>query len=198
MRSDVTGRSLAPGPVLRLADRGRQRSRRPRSSSARPLDLGRGHWGAALVALPLLVAAVVIAGCSYRRLLPATVDRPRTACSLAIATGGLVALVDDARWAVGLHVAAAGASLAASLVALVLSFRGATVPFGPLARLRHADEAADHVAAAPHRRGRDVRRRGRLAERLGVRRDDVRARAGVRRLERSQSRDGRRHRQADG
>ena len=49
----------------------------------------------------------------------------------AIATGGLVALVDDARWAVALHVAAAAASLAASLVALVLSFRGEPVPFGP-------------------------------------------------------------------
>jgi protoheme IX farnesyltransferase len=48
----------------------------------------------------------------------------------AIATGGLVAL-SDAEWTIGLHVVAAAASLAASLVALVLSFRGERVPFGP-------------------------------------------------------------------
>ena len=130
MRADVTDSSLAPGPVVRLAIAGGAVATSVVVVSA-TVDLGRGHWGAALVALPLLVAAVVIAGCSYRRLLPATV----TALGLlllAIATGGLVALVDDARWAVGLHVAAAGASLAASLVALAVSFRGATAPFGPL------------------------------------------------------------------
>ena len=91
---------------------------------------GRGHWAAALVALPLLVAAVVIARFAYPRLLVATT----VALGLllvAIATGGLVALTDDAGWSVSLHVAAAGASLAASLVALVVSFRGAPVAAGP-------------------------------------------------------------------
>ena len=50
---------------------------------------------------------------------------------LAIATGGLVAWADDAGWAVAVHVAAAGGALAASLVTLVVSFRGETLPFGP-------------------------------------------------------------------
>jgi protoheme IX farnesyltransferase len=39
--------------------------------------------------------------------------------------------VTDARWAEGLHVGAAGASLAASLVVCVLSFRGERLSFGP-------------------------------------------------------------------
>ena len=94
------------------------------------IDSGRGHWAAALVALPLLVATVIIAWIAYPRLVAATA----TALGLmlaAIASGGLIALVDDAPWTVALHVAAAGASLAASLVALVLSFRGASVPLGP-------------------------------------------------------------------
>ena len=73
---------------------------------------------------------MIIAWIAYPRLLAATA----TALGLmlaAIATGGLIALVDDAAWTVALHVAAAGASLAASLVALVLSFRGEPVPLGP-------------------------------------------------------------------
>ena len=48
----------------------------------------------------------------------------------AVATGGLVALT-DARWAVAVHVAAAAASLAASLLTLVLSFRGERCRSGP-------------------------------------------------------------------
>ncbi len=49
----------------------------------------------------------------------------------AIATGGLVAWTDDATWSIVVHVAAAGASLAASLVTLVVSFRGEPLPLGP-------------------------------------------------------------------
>jgi len=89
----------------------------------------RGHWGAALVALPLLIAAAVVARLEYPRLLPAT----GAALALmlgAIATGGLVA-VTDARWAVAVHAGAAAFSLAASLLVLVLSFRGEPVPVGP-------------------------------------------------------------------
>ena len=59
--------------------------------------------------------------------------RGRAALALllaAVATGGLVALT-DARWAVAVHVAAAAASLAASLLTLVLSFRGERIPLGP-------------------------------------------------------------------
>ena len=121
--------AVATGPILRLAIAGGAIATAVVVVSA-ALDLGRGHWTAALVALPLLVGAVVIARIAYPRLLPVTA----TALGLllvAIATGGLVAWVEDARWAIGLHVAAAGASLAASLTALVVSFRGETMPSGP-------------------------------------------------------------------
>jgi len=125
MRSDVT----APGPLLRLSIAGGAAATAVVVMSA-ALELGRGHWGAALVALPLLVAAVVIAKTEYPRLLAAT-SAALGLLLVAIATGGLVALVDDARWAVALHLAAAGASLAASLIALVVSFRGDPVALGP-------------------------------------------------------------------
>jgi protoheme IX farnesyltransferase len=48
----------------------------------------------------------------------------------AIATGGLVAWLDTSL-AVGVHVAAAGGALGASLVTLVVSFRGEALPLGP-------------------------------------------------------------------
>lgn len=129
MRSDATAPAVAPGPLLRLTIAAAAAATAVVVVSA-ALDFGRGHWAAALVALPLLVAAVVVSRIAYPRLLIATA----TALGLmlvAIATGGLVAWVGDARWAVALHAAIAGASLAASLTALVLSFRGETVPFGP-------------------------------------------------------------------
>ena len=119
----------SPGPFLRWAIIAAAAATAVVVVSA-TLDSGRGHWAAALVAVPLLVGAVVIARIAYPRLLPATT----TALAfllLAIATGGIVALSDGARWATAVHVAAAGASLAASLVALVLSFRGEAVAFGP-------------------------------------------------------------------
>jgi protoheme IX farnesyltransferase len=125
MHSDGT----APGPLLRLAIAGGGAATAVVVTSA-ALELGRGHWGAALVALPLLVAAVVAARVAYPRLL-VTTAAALGLLLVAIATGGLVALVDDARWAVGLHVAAAGVSLAASLLALVVSYRGEPVAFGP-------------------------------------------------------------------
>ena len=120
---------IAPGPFLRGTIVAAAFATGIVVASA-TIDSGRGHWAAALVALPLLVAAVIIARIAYPRLLAATA----TALVLmlaAIASGGLIALFDDATWTVALHVAAAGASLAASLVALVLSFRGDSVPFGP-------------------------------------------------------------------
>ena len=119
----------APGPILRLAIAAAAAATAVVVVGA-ALGFGRGHWAAALVALPLLIAAAVVARIAYPRLLVATA----TALGfllVAIATGGLVALVDDARWAVGLHVAAAGASLAASLTALIVSFRGEPLAFGP-------------------------------------------------------------------
>ncbi len=127
MRSE--GRVPSPGPFLRGAIIAAAVATAAVVVSA-TLDSGRDHWDAALVAVPLLVAAVVIARLAYPRLLAATV----TALALfllAVATGGLVAWSDGAAWATVLHVAAAGASLAASLVALAISFRGEPLPLGP-------------------------------------------------------------------
>ena len=129
MLSSARSEGIAPGPFLRGTIVAAALATGVVVASA-TIDSGRGHWAAALVALPLLVAAVIIARIAYPRLLAATA----TALVLmlaAIASGGLIALFDDATWTVALHVAAAGASLAASLVALVLSFRGDSVPFGP-------------------------------------------------------------------
>ena len=118
----------SPGPLLRLAALAAAAAAATVVVSA-ALELGRGHWGAALVALPLLVAVLVAAIVSYRRLvLPAAVAVGLMVA--AIATGGLVAWI-DANWAVGVHVTAAGGALAASLVTLVVSFRGEALPLGP-------------------------------------------------------------------
>jgi protoheme IX farnesyltransferase len=125
MHSDGT----APGPLLRLAIAGGGAATAVVVSRA-ARGLGHRPWGAALVALPLLVAAAVAARVAYPRLL-VTTAAALGLLLVAIATGGLVAVVDEARWAVGLHVAAAGVSLAASLLALVVSYRGEPVAFGP-------------------------------------------------------------------
>ena len=118
----------APGPLLRLTTAAATVASGLVVVSA-ALELGRGHWGAALVALPLLVAVLVASVVSYRRLV---VPAATAVVSMlaAIATGGLVAWLDTT-WAVAIHVAAAGGALAASLVTLVVSFRGETLPFGP-------------------------------------------------------------------
>ena len=63
------------------------------------LELGEAHWAATLVALPLLVAVLVAALVAYRRLV-APAAAALGLMLLAIATGGLVAWTDDARWAV--------------------------------------------------------------------------------------------------
>jgi protoheme IX farnesyltransferase len=119
----------APGPVLRLAVVAAAAATGVVVASA-ALELGRAHWGAALVALPLLTCVLVAAVVAYRRLVvPATIAL--ALLLVAIATGGLVAWTDEAPWSVAVHVAAAGASLAASLVMLALSYRGAALPLGP-------------------------------------------------------------------
>jgi len=128
MRSELSVPGAAPGPVLRGTITAAAVATASVVASA-TLPSSHGHWAAALVALPLLVGAAVIARIAYPRLLVATT----TALALmltAVATGGLVA-VSDRGWTVALHVAAAGASLAASLLALVLSFRGERLPLGP-------------------------------------------------------------------
>ena len=118
----------APGPLLRLTIVAARGGVRLVVASA-ALELGRAHWGAALVALPLLVAVLVAALVAYPRLVwPAAAAV--LAMLLAIATGGLVAWA-DADWSLALHVAAAGGALAASLVTLAASLRGEPLPFGP-------------------------------------------------------------------
>ena len=119
----------APGPLLRLAVVAAAGATGAVVVSA-ALELGRAHWGAALVALPLLACVLVAALVAYPRLLlPATLAL--ALLLVAIATGGLVAWTEEAAWSVVLHVGAAGASLAASLVTLAASFRGAPLPLGP-------------------------------------------------------------------
>src|SRR6185503_3349383 len=119
----------APGPLLIAAVAAAALAAGLVVASA-ALELGEAHWAATLVALPLLVAVLVAALVSYRRLV-APAAAALGSMLLAIATGGLVAWTDDARWAVGVHVAAAGGALAASLVTLVVSFRGERLPLGP-------------------------------------------------------------------
>lgn len=125
MRSE----SLAPGPFLRLITLAAAVATGAVVASA-ALDLGRAHWGAALVALPLLVAVLVTALWAYPRLVAPAVLAVAAMLG-AVATGGIVAWADSARWAVVLHVVVAGGALAATLVTLALSLRGDRVPLGP-------------------------------------------------------------------
>jgi protoheme IX farnesyltransferase len=122
-------RDGAPGPLLRLAVVAAAVATAAVVASA-ALELGRAHWGAALVALPLLVCVLVAAILAYPRLVPPSALALALMLA-AIATGGLVAWTDDAAWSIVVHVAAAGASLAASLATLAISFRGEPLPLGP-------------------------------------------------------------------
>ena len=197
MRSRARTDGVAPGPFLRgaivaaaVATGGRRRERHARlgprplgGGARRPAAARRGGRSIARIAYPRLLAATA------------------TALGLmlaAIATGGLSPSSTTHAGRSALHVAAAGASLAASLVALVLSFRGEPVPLGPwrdyitltkpriMSLLLLTGAAGMFVGAEGWP--------GRLASCC----DDGRARARLRRLERAQPRDGRRHRQADG
>ena len=119
----------APGPLLRLATLGAATAAALVVASA-ALELGRAHWGAALVALPLFVCVLVAAWVAYPRLvMPAAAAV--ALMLLAIATGGLVAWAGDAPWSIAIHVAAAGGALASALVTLAVSFRGEPLPLGP-------------------------------------------------------------------
>jgi protoheme IX farnesyltransferase len=91
------------------------------------LELGTTHWGIALVALPLLVANVVLARLAYSS------SERLTALALvsflaAIALGGVVAWSGDAMWAGALHVAAAAVALGVALVVVVRVLRGEAAP----------------------------------------------------------------------
>ena len=95
------------------------------------LELGTTHWGVALVALPLLVANVLLARLAY----PALVARSVVALAaflVAIALGGVVAWSGDATWAAALHVGAAAAALGLGLVVVAGAFRGEATPLAAL------------------------------------------------------------------
>jgi protoheme IX farnesyltransferase len=91
------------------------------------LDLGTTHWGIALVALPLLVASVVIARLAYGALMWRTVAALASLVA-AIALGGVVAWSGDATWAAALHVGAAAVALGLALVVVAGAWRGEATP----------------------------------------------------------------------
>jgi protoheme IX farnesyltransferase len=91
------------------------------------LELGTTHWGIALVALPLLVANVVLARLAY----PGLVLRAFGALAAfvaAVALGGVVAWSGDATWAAALHVGAAAVALACTLAVVASAMRGQAAP----------------------------------------------------------------------
>jgi heme o synthase len=93
------------------------------------LELGPAHWGIAGIALPFLVAEVVLARLAH----PALLGRAMAALTLfvaAIALGGVVAWSGSASWAVALHVGGAGLALGAALLVAVAAFRDAAAPLG--------------------------------------------------------------------
>jgi protoheme IX farnesyltransferase len=121
--------AVAPGPVLRaVALLGAAATAVVVVSAV--VELGHTHWGAALVALPLLVAVLVTARLAYPQLVP-TAAASLTLMVAAIGSGGIVAATGEARWAVAMHVLLAAGSFATTLVTFVLSLRGEPVPFGP-------------------------------------------------------------------
>ena len=91
------------------------------------LELGTTHWGLALVALPLLVANVVLARLAYPALLVRT-SAALAAFLVAIGLGGVVAWSGDATWAAALHVGAAAVALGVALVVVAGALRREAVP----------------------------------------------------------------------
>ena len=120
----------APGVLLRLLTVGGALATGAVVASA-VLELGTTHWGIALVALPLLIAAAIVAWLAYPRLFH------RAALTvgllvLAIALGGVVAWSHGATWSYALHVGAAAAALGASFLVVVSVFRGSPTPLASL------------------------------------------------------------------
>jgi protoheme IX farnesyltransferase len=91
------------------------------------LELGRSHWGIALVALPLLVGNLLLARIAYPALVPRSAGA-LVALLVAIALGGVVAWSGDATWAVVLHVGAAAVALGFASVVLAGAVRGEATP----------------------------------------------------------------------
>ena len=143
--------SVAPGPWLRLCALARVRRGRCSPSSPAPPHLGTTHRLLAALVAPPLAALLVAAWLAHRELVPAVL----AASALFTAAAALPSR--------GAHAALAAlrARGAARRHARRLPRRARAV--GLVARLRGADEAAHHVAAARHRLLRDDRRRPRLA-----------------------------------
>ena len=91
------------------------------------LELGATHWGIALIALPLLVANLVLARLAYPSLVGVSAAA-LAALLVAIGLGGIVAWSGDATWAVVLHVGAAAIALGLASVVLVGAFRAKAAP----------------------------------------------------------------------
>jgi heme o synthase len=91
------------------------------------LELGRSHWGFALVALPLLVANLLLARLAYPALVPRSAAA-LVALLVAIALGGVVAWSGSATWAVVLHVGTAAVALGFAAVVLAGAVRGEATP----------------------------------------------------------------------
>jgi protoheme IX farnesyltransferase len=91
------------------------------------LELGTTHWGIALVALPLLVANVLLARLAYSSSKRLTVV-VLVAFLVAIALGGVVAWSGDATWAAALHVGAAAVALGVALMVVAQALRGEAAP----------------------------------------------------------------------
>jgi protoheme IX farnesyltransferase len=117
-----------PGPLLRLAAIGGAAASAVVVATA-ALSLGDAHRGVALVALPLLLGVAVTARLAYPQLLPAAAAAALSMLG-AVGSGGLVAASGRATWAISLHVGAAGLALGAALVAVVVSYRGTSLPLG--------------------------------------------------------------------
>jgi heme o synthase len=91
------------------------------------LDLGTTHWGIALIALPLLLADVVLARLAHSASLSWTIVA-LVSFLVAVALGGLVAWSGDATWAEALHVGAAAVALGVALAIIARAFRGEPIP----------------------------------------------------------------------
>ena len=111
LRASVSGAAIATGLVVASA----------------ALRLHELHWGLAAVALPLLVANVIVARWAYPGLFLRTLAA-LVLLLVAIALGGVVAVSGSASWAVDLHVAAAALAFAAALAAVVGAFHGTPAP----------------------------------------------------------------------
>ena len=119
-------RASTPGAVFRLSAGGAAAAVGVVVTSA-VLDLGTTHWGAAAIALPLLIANALVAWLAYRQLFVRSVASA-VALGVAIALGGVVARSGEATWAIALHVGAAAVALALSLLVLAGALRGSATP----------------------------------------------------------------------